>query len=556
MIALAAGGIIPARAGFTPVSTRMRTLSRIIPARAGFTSSTSRAPSSPADHPRSRGVYGGVHCCSSVGQGSSPLARGLQVCGREAAGRPGIIPARAGFTAETGRGRRRRRDHPRSRGVYTAAGRCRTGPAGSSPLARGLPLGARPGVRPRGIIPARAGFTACRNPPAGGARDHPRSRGVYAAAGSWRTWTGGSSPLARGLPGAMVPHGLVLVDHPRSRGVYGECAFMAHVGGRIIPARAGFTPGSCCPGCRVRDHPRSRGVYATACRCVSGRGGSSPLARGLRRRRRQRPDHCGIIPARAGFTAHAGHQPGPAADHPRSRGVYTFAWAAISSSVGSSPLARGLRGFGSLVGVNSGIIPARAGFTTRPEPPTSTTRDHPRSRGVYATVYGAVTGKSGSSPLARGLPWRRLRGRPDRGIIPARAGFTRHAATRSRRSRDHPRSRGVYWPLSGGAARPCGSSPLARGLLNQGEGFKYRSRIIPARAGFTRRRAGQHGSRRDHPRSRGVYVMYTPRAGWTAGSSPLARGLPRPGPGRRQLVWIIPARAGFTRRAWSRSSRR
>ena len=437
--------------------------------------------------------------------GSSPLARGLPHAGTLRPGAPGIIPARAGFTRLPVHGARGRADHPRSRGVYrarwsrmalyswiiparagfTASARSwRTWAAGSSPLARGLHQGPVALVVEFGIIPARAGFTPLLVDAFLVAGDHPRSRGVYSWAGGRGSRSRGSSPLARGLRhvpvGPRGPVGIIPAragftrrtgaspgapaDHPRSRGVYSRSAPTGGgprgssplarglrggrppVGGgdRIIPARAGFTSG-------VYTHE----AYEA---------GSSPLARGLRRRRRQRPDHCGIIPARAGFTAHAGHQPGPAADHPRSRGVYTFAWAAISSSVGSSPLARGLRGFGSLVGVNSGIIPARAGFTTRPEPPTSTTRDHPRSRGVYATVYGAVTGKSGSSPLARGLPWRRLRGRPDRGIIPARAGFTRHAATRSRRSRDHPRSRGVYSARTVSPLIVVGSSPLARGL--------------------------------------------------------------------------------------------
>ena len=200
MIALAAGGIIPARAGFTPVSTRMRTLSRIIPARAGFTSSTSRAPSSPADHPRSRGVYGGVHCCSSVGQGSSPLARGLQVCGREAAGRPGIIPARAGFTSGSSTRSTAAWDHPRSRGVYRMPEPSGRGRPGSSPLARGL-RGCRFMAHVDGrIIPARAGFTG---------RDGP----------AWPC-TRGSSPLARGLRRVRVHGARGRPDHPRSRGVY------------------------------------------------------------------------------------------------------------------------------------------------------------------------------------------------------------------------------------------------------------------------------------------------------------------------------------------------
>ena len=132
----------------------------------------------------------------------------------------------------------------------------------------------------------------------------------------------------------------------------------------------------------------------------------------------------------------------------------------------------------------------------------------------------------GSSPLARGLQedgW--LVGAPQ-GIIPARAGFTwRRRGSPSPRT-DHPRSRGVYER----PARP-GAAVL---------------RIIPARAGFTSRPVRQCLLFRDHPRSRGVYSHEDPdhRAG--RGSSPLARGLPlhrRPDP---QGDRIIPARAGFT----------
>ena len=71
-------------------------------------------------------------------------------------------------------------------------------------------------------------------------------------------------------------------------------------------------------------------------------------------------------------------------------------------------------------------------------------------------------------------------------------------------------------------------------------------RIIPARAGFTRRRRRCSGPPPDHPRSRGVYSYE-----WTAlrsrsGSSPLARGLLYQDRKRGIVVGIIPARAGFT----------
>ena len=92
--------------------------------------------------------------------GSSPLARGLhRIAVHLKIGR-GIIPARAGFTHLKDECRYQAKDHPRSRGVYSFIFTAQISHPGSSPLARGLPE-ARNTIRiPRGIIPARAGFTA------------------------------------------------------------------------------------------------------------------------------------------------------------------------------------------------------------------------------------------------------------------------------------------------------------------------------------------------------------------------------------------------------------
>ena len=154
--------------------------------------------------------------------------------------------------------------------------------------------------------------------------------------------------------------------------------------------------------------------------------------------------HTGRSPARAGFTRHGLPPPLLRRDHPRSRGVYsTFApdW---SFGERSSPLARGLLPPLLARDPNPGIIPARAGFT-RPSPVSSPrTRDHPRSRGVYDLVLRADRHGAGSSPLARGLPAFRVPPPPGGGIIPARAGFTRRPWPTCWRRADHPRSRGVY----------------------------------------------------------------------------------------------------------------
>ena len=132
----------------------------------------------------------------------------------------------------------------------------------------------------------------------------------------------------------------------------------------------------------------------------------------------------------------------------------------------------------------------------------------------------------GSSPLARGL---RL-ALPDDGalerIIPARAGFTKRRPDRFSR-------------------RP-GSSPLARGLHGDVSLRHVTRGIIPARAGFTGPLREGPARPRDHPRSRGVYSWGCLTLSRASGSSPLARGLREDVANELPRARIIPARAGFT----------
>ena len=295
-------GIIPARAGFTPLgdevgapdggssplarglrSSRIcrRAQPRIIPARAGFTAPSPTGPGSTWDHPRSRGVYLRARSFAVSNAGSSPLARGLP--------RVSYQPAV------------RRWDHPRSRGVYCCPQLFLRWRLGSSPLARGLLSKVLVGDNAFRIIPARAGFTAIALEVGCNESDHPRSRGVYPPFLSVASMKAGSSPLARGLPPAFGP--------------------VAHDPG-IIPARAGFT-----------------GSYYLLPRYLLG---SSPLARGLLETQRAQTRAVRIIPARAGFTHTASSSRCRSADHPRSRGVYAAGHCHQEEARGSSPLARGL----------------------------------------------------------------------------------------------------------------------------------------------------------------------------------------------------------------------
>ena len=234
-----------------------------------------------------------------------------------------------------------------------------------------------------------------------------------------------------------------------------------------------------------------------------------------------------IIPARAGFTGRRRACSRWPPDHPRSRGVYKVRLGFIIISGGSSPLARGLLRSTSIILLSTGIIPARAGFTHECCAPSSGNQDHPRSRGVYVQVTGAAFDPKGSSPLARGLPGSDRHAAGSDRIIPARAGFTPTWTIMTAPAGDHPRSRGVYAAVERAFAVASGSSPLARGLHGGVVGVHVGFRIIPARAGFTRRLFMPQTLPKDHPRSRGL-----PWAGPSEGAS---------GGG------IIPARAGFTR---------
>ena len=116
-----------------------------------------------------------------------------------------------------------------------------------------------------------------------------------------------------------------------------------------------------------------------------------------------------------------------------------------------------------------------------------------------------VSEPPGSSPLARGLQIAGQAGDVSIRIIPARAGFTSARSAAFAASRDHPRSRGVYASKLTDLGEVYGSSPLARGLLLVDESPLFVPRIIPARAGFTKAAKRLSTPHPDHPRSRGVY---------------------------------------------------
>ena len=265
--------------------------------------------------------------------------------------------------------------------------------------------------------------------------------------------------------------------------------------------------------------------------------GSSPLARGLRLGGPAPSHGRRIIPARAGFTVPRAHMWTARRDHPRSRGVYRDTPVSRQICRGSSPLARGLLHNVPTFNRPTRIIPARAGFTRGAASIPWDSEDHPRSRGVYGAWKVEHDGRPGSSPLARGLQGLDRRDSDGGRIIPARAGFTLFSVSMTRSGEDHPRSRGVYPHGDAHRQHPEGSSPLARGLHHAPARRPRLTRIIPARAGFTMTGSGMMSAWGDHPRSRGVYLATAWGRQVRRGSSPLARGLP---PARRRGIRLFP----------------
>ena len=156
----------------------------------------------------------------------------------------------------------------------------------------------------------------------------------------------------------------------------------------------------------------------------------------------------------------------------------------------------------------------------------------------------------GSSPLARGThngansKWAKFR------LIPARAGNTNHGVGSSRGYSAHPRSRGEHSTSVAIGAQFLGSSPLARGTLSINKAGGAVLRLIPARAGNTKRRPLAGNRKPAHPRSRGEHIFQRSLAAGHSGSSPLARGTPLRTSPEMQALRLIPARAGNTSARW------
>ena len=151
--------------------------------------------------------------------------------------------------------------------------------------------------------------------------------------------------------------------------------------------------------------------------------GSSPRARGTRRREYDQDAADRFIPAGAGNTAAIRARCCDAPVHPRGRGEHFVNSNGAGNPTGSSPRARG----------------TRRGAPPRPRWGAV----HPRGRGEHDQFGRHVVGRVGSSPRARGTHRQRAPGLVEQPV--------------------HPRGRGEHASAAVCCCYAAGSSPRARG---------------------------------------------------------------------------------------------
>ena len=193
-----------------------------------------------AVHPRSRGEHVSVTCPGVRAFGSSPLARGTLHSTTSPIPAHRFIPARAGNTGASSRHPTPPAVHPRSRGEHSRPFSNQRTRDGSSPLARGTQARASLPFLLCRFIPARAGNTTVDTSTPDPHPVHPRSRGEHELTPKDSFFNIGSSPLARGTRRPSSISFARYGSSPLARGTQ-ESKLPPCCQARFIPARAGNT---------------------------------------------------------------------------------------------------------------------------------------------------------------------------------------------------------------------------------------------------------------------------------------------------------------------------
>ena len=170
--------------------------------------------------------------------------------------------------------------------------------------------------------------------------------------------------------------------------------------------------------------------------------GSSPRGRGKPHDPRVPGRRRRLIPARAGKTILRALRPGLGSAHPRAGGENDTHLAAIQADSGSSPRGRGKHEANALPDCVPGLIPARAGKTRGAASGDPCPEAHPRAGGENKVAAALICMARGSSPRGRGKHRVRMVRDLIEGLIPARAGKTDQRICRLGEDRAHPRAGG------------------------------------------------------------------------------------------------------------------
>ena len=132
-------------------------------------------------------------------------------------------------------------------------------------------------------------------------------------------------------------------------------------------------------------------------------------------------------------------------------------------------------------------------------------------------------------------------------LIPARAGKTRRTKICLESTGAHPRAGGENTQRAGSCPTPAGSSPRGRGKRGRRRKGRNLRGLIPARAGKTCDARSPDSPPGAHPRAGGENAGPRRSVDLGAGSSPRGRGKRAGYADRRPKPRLIPARAGKTR---------
>ena len=192
----------------------------------------------------------------------------------------------------------------------------------------------------------------------------------------------------------------------------------------------------------LRSPPRVRGKGADACRCG---------------------DAGGITPAYAGKSVTRGTGVKPLWDHPRVCGEKAGGRHYVSHCEGSPPRMRGKDLPFTCDCESTGITPACAGKSLRPDNNPSTSWDHSRICGEKHPAFSVRHIFRGSPPRVRGKDCVRSLYVVLFWITPACAGKSRPKEAPAASDRDHPRVCGEKGVPHRGGTRCRGSPPRVRG---------------------------------------------------------------------------------------------